>query len=427
MSEFDVKTYQGKDRVYLPVAGRKNISRLYVWDGKKYFDPPSGKKYDTRRIEISENGKRKRKKMMFKTLEEACLWQQGNDASSMERQSAVTLGQYVRSISSAKGMTVEELIAEFKLKHFTKVNQSTRVRYERLLNLNFSSLSKMVVKEFKPQVVDLWLHHLKMSEKSPQRKFYKHELDMLKTLMEFYKEYYDEDNEFILPFRKRHRSDAQNGHVPVVAPDLSLESFYKFRENLLSLKHGGKLWLLTTIQFFQALRISEIAAVHFEDFMLNRENPSLSRVRFSRAVKWKKNTNTETTTGSLKNAQYIGGDKEHPVFPETFLALTLMYPDFEKRKGPIFLNDDGQYFEYRQLQNAFDRAFELAKLDYTGSHILRHGGCRLLLNETGDRYVAQQHLGNSSVQSTDVYAKRASTALTEAVERRWGVVSGGKS
>ncbi|MBY0316342.1 MAG: hypothetical protein K2Q26_12520 [Bdellovibrionales bacterium] len=112
MMDFDVKNYQGKDRVYVPVAGRKNILRLYVWDGKKYVDPPSGNKYDTRRVEICENGKRKRKKKVFGTLEEALLWQQGNDPHSLKNQKIADLETFIHSTSSGQGMTFEELIED---------------------------------------------------------------------------------------------------------------------------------------------------------------------------------------------------------------------------------------------------------------------------------------------------------------------------
>ena len=68
---FNAKTYQGKDRVYQPVPGKTGILRLYIWDKnkKQYVDPP-GKKYDVRRIEIGENGKKRRRKKMFAHLDQ---------------------------------------------------------------------------------------------------------------------------------------------------------------------------------------------------------------------------------------------------------------------------------------------------------------------------------------------------------------------
>jgi integrase len=88
--------------------------------------------------------------------------------------------------------------------------------------------------------------------------------------------------------------------------------------------------------------------------------------------------------------------------------------------------DKGKLFEYRQIQVAYNHAFEAAGMSFRSTHIMRHGGCRALLNETGDRYIAQQHLGNSSLSSTDVYARRDAKALTEAVRKRWKIHDGGR-
>ncbi len=119
------------------------------------------------------------------------------------------------------------------------------------------------------------------------------------------------------------------------------------------------------------------------------------------------------------------GFKEQPMFPETYQALKWIH-GVETKKGPLFLNFNGKIFEYRQIQRAYDLAFSRANLPFTGTHIMRHGGCRALLNETGDRYIAQQHLGNSSFSSTDIYAKRDAKALTEAVQKRWEILEGGR-
>jgi integrase len=56
----------------------------------------------------------------------------------------------------------------------------------------------------------------------------------------------------------------------------------------------------------------------------------------------------------------------------------------------------------------------------SGTLMHRHGGCRRLLNrERGDLGVAQQLLGNSSLKTTLVYAKRDAGALTSVVQKDW--------
>lgn len=420
--KFNAKGYQGKDRVYQPVPGKSGILRLYVWDSKRkqYSDPPNGRKYDTRRIEIGENGVRRRKKKVFKYLDEAVHWQQGNEKLCESNSSFSNLNQFISAQSQARGLTFSELIQEFRKKQFPKMGASTRSRYDRMLEQYFFVLDDLVVSSLKPSGVDLWLEQVRKLSKSSGRKFFKHELDLLKNLIGFYKEYYDEDNVFNSPFRKRHTLEAKNGHISEDTEDLPLSDFLKFRENLLGLKHGGKLWLMVTIEFYEALRVSESAALFFEDFKIQKSNPQDSELIVTRGLKWKKDTGSDTQVGTFKNAKFLkGGKKKLPVFPEVLKSLELFYPDWETRKGPMFLTDEGRFFEVRQIQNAYNRAFELAGLDYTGTHIFRHGGCRLLLNQTGDLCIAQQHLGNSSLETTKVYAKRSQDALSKAVEKQW--------
>ena len=75
---------------------------------------------------------------------------------------------------------------------------------------------------------------------------------------------------------------------------------------------------------------------------------------------------------------------------------------------------------FRQIQNAYDRAFARANLPYSGTHVLRHGGTRNYFNKAnGDLAIAQQILGNTSLDSTLVYAKRNTNALNLLARKEW--------
>ena len=110
------------------------------------------------------------------------------------------------------------------------------------------------------------------------------------------------------------------------------------------------------------------------------------------------------------------GLKEQPMFPETHAMLLAVRP--ENASGLVF-HVNGELIEYRSIQHAYDRAFKLAGLPYTATHIMRHGGTRRLYNENGDLSVAQQVLGNSDIQTVMVYAKRSAKALTDVSHRHW--------
>lgn len=88
---------------------------------------------------------------------------------------------------------------------------------------------------------------------------------------------------------------------------------------------------------------------------------------------------------------------------------------------------DGSHFEYRQIQYAYDKAFKAAGLPYSATHVMRHGGCRRVYNATGDLSIAQQHLGNKSMQTVAVYAKRSAAALTNVAHAEWDALEAGRN
>ncbi len=50
---------------------------------------------------------------------------------------------------------------------------------------------------------------------------------------------------------------------------------------------------------------------------------------------------------------------------------------------------------------------------------MRHGGCNVVFNQTGDLTIAQQHLGNKSLDTTKVYAHRSNQALSQVAKEMW--------
>ena len=426
---FDDRKYRGKDRIYVPVPKKTGILRLYVWNGKRYADPKNGKKYDVRRTIIEVNGKRRRVKQMFSDLSEAILWQQGEDSGAKTGDAFGSLEELAKRSSKLGGMTFGNLVNKNKKNHVETLASSTQKRYERIMDRNLPILYPILMDEFKPQVIDEWLNKLISSERDIRRESYEHEFEMLVTILRFYEEYFDEDANFISPIKKRHKKKALLGKTSVkITPELTEDEFYLFREKLMYTANGGVFAIMATLQYFQALRISEAAAVYGTDFQIDQNNRPKSRFVCSRGLKWTKDTGKPTCEGGLKNGQYIGGFKEQPLLPESFTALSLI-PDFWKIDRPLFQTPKGDWFTYRQIQRAYDKAFVMADLSYTGTHIMRHGGCRALYNQTGDLAVAKQHLGNKNMNSVLVYAQRRASALSEVVSKRWGnyeVVSGTK-
>ena len=164
---------------------------------------------------------------------------------------------------------------------------------------------------------------------------------------------------------------------------------------------------LATLQYFQALRISEAAAVHREDVRLG-EVRSFSRLMVKRSLCWprKKGVPSYVQVGFKNSGSFEDGVKEQPIFPETHDALSSMFRNNPSQKLGLIFTIEGKHLECRQIQHAYDLAFKRA-------------GCRNLYNESGDLSVAQQLLGDKSEQATKVYARRKASALTEVASEHW--------
>lgn len=324
------------------------------------------------------------------------------------------------------GPLFKDVIEEWKRRSFPRIKLSTRISYENLLWLFFGSLKDCTIHEITPQRIDAWLDELKNPEdwvmQAKMRTTFKNELKLLATILNYYGDYHDEDTDFKFPIKDRHRKAVKLNRTKARPKDLKEEEFVLFRETLRTLNgHGEMMAVLATVQYYQALRISEAAALHWEDVSLDPKSPSSSRIKVARLVVWpRKKELTSHVQNGFKNAGSNDGVKEQPMFPETFEALSKM--QFEGAKGLIF-QMEGSHLEYRAIQSAFDRAFNKANLPYRGTHVMRHGGCRRVYNEGGDLAVAQQLLGNSDLKSTLVYAKRSASALTEVAQKHWATKS----
>jgi integrase len=390
-----------------------------VWDedSKEYRTPPQGKAYMAKRYETDAFGVRNRRVQFFASLEKARDWQAGIESRNVISQTAECQKPEVDL-----GITFGEVVEEWKRRCFPRMAESTRVRYQNLLDLYFQSLLPVHIRAFGPKVVDAWIDELKYPDswtmKSKKRQTFEHELSVLSTILKYYVNYHD-DEAFQFPIKQRHKEASQlNRARKVVSKNLPEAEFLLFRENLAKRKDGLMLAVLATVQYYQALRISEAAALHWEDIYFDWKSPQSSRLKIIRSMVWlrKKGLPAFIKVG-FKNADSNEGIKEQPMFPESFDALLKLYR--EGRKGLIFSRKE-KYLVYQWLQKQYDRAFIASGLQYRGTQIMRHGGCsRLFDQEKGDLGLAKQLLGNASYRSVEVYAHRSKTALTEVAAKHW--------
>jgi len=421
-TKFNPKTFLGKPRIYRPTPGTVNINRLWIWDADRgeYGTPERGKIYEARRYESNVTGGKVRVKRYFDTLDDARRWQA--HLSDDTPDSPVVATAPTPDAPVNLGPTFAEVYERFCAKRVSKLSQGTRINYERYVRLHFQEVMPVPVRSITAGYIDSWLDkRMKTIGKTMQsrtRVNFDHELSVMRSVLTFYGEYY-EDSEFRFPLKARHAEDAKVKKAPPKHKDLSLEEFERFLGELRKFKDGTLMASMATVQFYQALRISEAAALHWEDVNFNWKSPSESTLRVCKHVLYpRKAGQPPVIADGFKNAR--GGEdsiKELSLFRESFDALKALF--HIGIRGLVFKSSTGALLTYRQIQAAYDDAFARADLRYRGTHVLRHAGCRYVYNQTGDLAIAMQHLGNSDMESTLVYAKRDKAAFRNFVQKDW--------
>ena len=202
--KFNPKTHLGKDRIFVSVPHAPRITRIWLWDSKhrEYRVPEKQKSFMARRWEMNSRSEKKRSYRCFWTLEEARAWQGGEENSSKSPGS-------LAFPTIKHGPIFRDIVEEWKRRCFPGIEVSTQISYTNLLRLYFGKLMDLSIYEITPEQIDGWLDDLKASDswtmQSKKRTTFKNELKLLTTIMNYYGDYHDKDQEFRFPLKKRHR------------------------------------------------------------------------------------------------------------------------------------------------------------------------------------------------------------------------------
>lgn len=309
--------------------------------------------------------------------------------------------------------------------HVEDLSTNTKIRYITVQKC-FEYFRSFNISEIKSQDIDLWLEmliHQSEEKNRGKRKSFTYELNILKSVFRFFNERCESN--ILNPIRKRHyqRASMPKKVVPIKSKNLTKDQFDNFMANLAQLKYGKIYLHLAVVHFFHALRISEVTAIYWEDLHLDDHDPEKSFLRIQRSHKWIAKQGTIIDLGFKNSKAHDLKEKILPLFPETYRRLKKLRAEAIKNniplKGLIFHQGNGQPFTYRMIQHAYDMAFKKAGLQYTGTHILRHGGCRHLYRKTRSLETAQQLLGNVNIRNTIIYTEVKGEALSEAILKEW--------
>ncbi|NOT79315.1 MAG: site-specific integrase [Bacteriovoracaceae bacterium] len=423
--KFNPKIFQNKQRIYVTTPNANRISRLYIWDEdkKEYYPPEYGKPYMARRY---ENEKRVQK--FFEKLEEARNWQQGIE-------NPVNPFDPIKKVNHTP--LFSKVVADWRMRTLSGAAQSTISQYDRMIKHHLDFFMDKHMNKITLALIDEWLD-LILDQKgfrmlNANRESFEHEYDLLRTILNYYQSYSDSygHSDFSPPLRKRHKERAYQKYLKENSLKrkalkeiyLTEEEFVLFRDNING-KFKSVFPDLATVQFYGSLRISEAAALRWEDIYFDWKNIENSYFMVRQHVYWpRKKGHVTTILPGFKNSKHLtGGVKKIPMYKETFEVLSRLYTP--GARGLIFTGLNQEILEYRSLQYTYDKALKGANLPFSGTHIMRRGGASMVYNKSGgDLSLVMQQLGVTDQDTALVYVKRDEHALSDFTKKLWNIAA----
>ena len=284
--------------------------------------------------------------------------------------------------------------------YFPLLKRSTRETYEaRFRYFIKGPLPHVRMGELKAHAVYNWIEWLKKQEtiKNKNRHTFKHELKFLSVILNWYRNFIDED--FNIPITKKHRQLCHYKPVPPKRPDYfakpeELRAFVKW---LKEHRSNPVFWRLAVFMLSTGARVGEACGMCWDavDF-----KSGLARV--IRRTAWEQRTKRpyleETTKTSSSVRLLLLSD-------ELLTVLKEMKLESKNKSELLFTDGNGELLKYNAIQSSFNASFMALGLPWRSTHILRHSYATAALMATRDISSVQASLGHTSSRMTERYAK----------------------
>ena len=339
--------------------------------------------------EIYLNGKRFKSKS-FENKSDAFFWHE-KEKAEIERGLNKTKNPYV-------DFTFLEALEKYKKERLPKFKKSTRQGYEFRFNYFIKSpLAKFKMNEFSSHAVDVWLDwFLKHPTlKNPRRKSLLKEIKLLRSILQWWRDYIDAD--FNVPIVKRHREKCIYKPLKARRPD-----YYMKQEEILNwleeLKKGSNpvYWYLAHFMILTGARIGESCGLMWSEIDFEKKTAKIVR-----NVSWDYKTKDpymSETTKTQESTRMI-------MLPQVLINKLTEWKFKSHSSSIVFCNKKGGLLKYNAVQESYNKAFKSLKLPWRSTHILRHSFATQALIVTRDLSAVQASLGHTDQQVTQKYAK----------------------
>ena len=293
-----------------------------------------------------------------------------------------------------------ECFRKYLREAFPLNKKSTQQAYEtRFRYFVEGPLPNIKMEEFKAQDVYNWISWLKKHPTSQNkgRKTFIHELKILNVILQWHRNFVDED--FNVPITKKHRQLCYYKNIPPKRPDYyakpeELRAFVKW---LKEHRSNPVYWRLALFMILTGARVSEACGMCWDCVDLEKR-----QARVIRRMAWEQRTKKpyleETTKTSASVRVLLLSD-------ELAGILRKVKKECPSETGLLFTDRKGEALKYNAIQSSFNAGFKAFGLPWRSTHILRHSYATAALQATNSLSAVQATLGHTSSRMTERYAK----------------------
>lgn len=358
---------------------------------------PNGKYRAVRRI--IKNGRNVKESAVFDHISDCVAFRKGD----LEKGDNSKLSPKLNSLSY-EGAIYKfcDLYGDWESFSDMKNRKSTSEFYRRC-SQHLQSIYHLPVEAINATVLDKLIKYWKSNEypKPKYRINFERELDLLKTVLNFYKT--RKNPSFLIPIFQEHYDAAEvvsSSRNPL--QHLDVGGVVKFLDAL-----GGQTnpqyRVMATTQFGCTLRVGEVAGLQVEDILFSERLLVVRRTISWSRVDWKPSVNP------VKNGKQRVVTLPDFVWDELMSYVNNVYPKIKQIECPFLFQLRALPISSKTISYAYARAKEVAGLghyDFSGTHWVRKSGATIGRDATEDIYAVQQLLDHASVKETQKYTAR---------------------
>lgn len=316
-------------------------------------------------------------------------------------------------------LTFRELREKFLEHYVGRVRISSYETFcSQITHLSFFDEIRVI--DINPRVVDAWLNALKqpkyLRQQNTSRLTYLKQLTGLGQILNYYRDYLCEDQNYGSPIKPRHREDCIINHDKYhLAKERNRKRFLSEREIDLFLSFMAKeaglkpkmrvFFLMALAQLRTGARIGEVCALRWEDVDWSNGIATIHQ-----AVLWSRRKGRDTIISPLTKTNTT---RTVVLMEDLLQELKKWRMACGRGKGLIFSESPTIPVNYRSVQHRYDLGLKAIGVDWRATHILRHSFATDFLAKTSNLTAVQGMLGHKTQAQTSHYAKITNTVLKQ--------------